>query len=361
MEREEALALLSSGSAGVEEWNRRRREETFDPPNLSKVDLARSDLTGADFSHSNLSYSNLQFANLQNANLAGANLYRTTFSGAQLAGANLSTARLHDTDLSDVDLAGARFFQATIAHVDFRRARLLAADFTEGWLIGGQFTDAVLTGARFGYSYISCLLHDARDIEGAQHVARSRVSVDTLRSFRSIPYAFLRGCGLQEEDIAYLVTRLEKPIQLESVFISYSHADQAFAEWLHGELQRRGIRCWLDRHDLKPGDRVLDAVDKAIRLHDRVLLCCSRNSLMSWWVKDEFRKAQERERRENRDVVIPILLDRFLLDEWSDGLATDLRSRKAANLVAWASGDSRTMAELGLLVGALESSHAVST
>jgi hypothetical protein len=80
---------------------------------------------------------------------------------------------------------------------------------------------------------------------------------------------------------------------------------------------------------------------------------------MSWWVKDEFRKAQERERREGRDVVIPILLDRFLLDEWSDGLATDLRSRKAANLANWAGGDPRTMAELGLLIAALERQSAL--
>ncbi len=120
-----------------------------------------------------------------------------------------------------------------------------------------------------------------------------------------------------------------------SCFISYSHKDRAFSNRLHDQLLARGIRCWLDEHDLKPGDRILDVVADAIRLHDKILLCCSETSLNSWWVKDEIRKAMERERRDGRDIIIPLMVDRYLLGGWEDGLATDLRSRLAADFTGW--------------------------
>jgi hypothetical protein len=34
-------------------------------------------------------------------------------------------------------------------------------------------------------------------------------------------------------------------------------------------------------------------------------------------------------------ILIPLLLDRFLLDGWNDGLASDLRSRLAADFIDW--------------------------
>src|SRR5205807_1312821 len=99
-----------------------------------------------------------------------------------------------------------------------------------------------------------------------------------------------------------------------------------FAGWLHQRLESRGVRCWLDEKNLVPGERILDAVGKAIASHERILLCCSRSSLESWWVQDEVRKAQELERKSKTDLrIIPILLDEYLLDSWSDGLAADLR------------------------------------
>jgi hypothetical protein len=106
--------------------------------------------------------------------------------------------------------------------------------------------------------------------------------------------------------------------------------------WLHQKLENRGVRCWLDEKNLVPGERILDAVAKAITAHERILLCCSKSSLESWWVKDEVRKAQELERGANDDLrIIPILLDDYLLHHWNDGLASDLRSRLGVDFTNW--------------------------
>ena len=51
----------------------------------------------------------------------------------------------------------------------------------------------------------------------------------------------------------------------------------------------------LQAKQLRGGDDILDHVDLGIRLWDKVLLCCSKNSLGSGWVEAEIDKALEKE------------------------------------------------------------------
>ncbi len=315
MANPEHLKILKQG---VDVWNRWRE----DNPDTLRPDLSSVRLPGSNF---------------QNADFAG-----TDLKNAYLLGVQAQDARLMGAELRSAQLGNAQFQKASFAEADLTQAHLTGSDLSGGSLWGANLNNAVLTGANLalvvfgGTTIVNTDLSQTCGLEKVVHLGRCNVDVDTLyRSQGRIPERFLRGCGVPEEFIDTTRGLFGKLLRFLSCFISYSHADKTFARRLHDQLQAQGIRCWLDEHDLKPGDRILDLVNDAIRLHDKILLCCSETSLESWWVKDEIRKAQERERREGRDIIIPLMVDRYLLEGWEDGLAADLRSRLAADFTGW--------------------------
>jgi TIR domain len=91
--------------------------------------------------------------------------------------------------------------------------------------------------------------------------------------------------------LSYQPPKLHDDIQYYSSFISYSSKDQEFADRIHADLQNKGVRCWFAPHDMPIGGRILDEIDHAIRLRDKLLLILSEHSIKSDWVEDEVSKA----------------------------------------------------------------------
>ncbi|MDX8147820.1 toll/interleukin-1 receptor domain-containing protein [Lentzea sp. BCCO 10_0061] len=95
-----------------------------------------------------------------------------------------------------------------------------------------------------------------------------------------------------------------------SVFISHSNLDQdrfvvAFAK----ALEDNGVRVWLDREEILPGDRIVERVFEQIDNSDAVIVVVSANTASSKWVREEI-DASARRAIERDLTLICVRLDR---------------------------------------------------
>jgi TIR domain/Pentapeptide repeats (8 copies) len=300
MANPEHLAILKQG---VEQWNKWRDEHPDVVPSLSKADL----------------------------------------SGADLRKANLGLADLGGANLLNADLRGAEFLVANL-HV----ANLTGADFGEAWAWGTQFDDVDLSVAK--------------SLETVKHFGPSSIGIDTIyKSHGKIPEAFLRGCGVPDDVIAYIGSMIGRPIEYHSCFISHLSEDQEFAERLHADLQGKGVRCWFAPQDMHGGRTINEQIDEAIRKYDRLLLILSEESMKSDWVRTEIAKARRREKEDKR-VLFPVRLVSYetmqsweYIDSSGKDLAEEIRQYFIPDFSKWKEHDSY-QAALGRLVGDLKAS-----
>jgi|HubBroStandDraft_6_1064221.scaffolds.fasta_scaffold01333_4 uncharacterized protein YjbI with pentapeptide repeats len=385
MANPEHLAILKQG---VEEWNKwRGAHPTILFPDLSEADLheldlhkarlSQADLRRADLRMANLSESNLRgaelrgvefgfrtssghspgrWAALRGANLSGADLGYANLQGASLvavdlSGANLTAAKLVTADLfaADIrranlkwaDLYGANLRESNLSSADLSKAALHEADLCRSNLTGTNLSQAQVRAVNFGDTDLSV----ASGLETIKHDGPSTIGIDTIYKSRGkIPEVFLRGCGVPDEFIAYIGSMVGRPIEFYSCFISYSSKDQEFADRLYADLQAKGVRCWFAQEDLKIGDRFQERIEESIRVHDKLLLVLSENSVVSPWVEREVQAAFEREDRSKKPVLFPIRVDEAVM-EASQAWAADIRrTRHIGEFGNWRDHNSYTKA-----------------
>lgn len=304
-----------------------------------------ADLSGLNFSSEYMNDSNhrgmyLGF-DLRNANLRHCNLEGCDFAGANLRGVDLTGANMRGTNLYN-----ALFQRAKLDDADLTGANLVSAEFNDTSAANTTFRDA-----RFGgTSIIATDLSTAIGLGSTFHVQASAIDTSSLRLscdglakqpayIRSDFLTFLSSIGMHDDIIDVVKTWIGQPIEFYSVFISHSSLDKDFARKLYRDLQAMGVKCWLDEHEILPGDQILESIDKGIKGHDRMILVCSKNSLgptTGWWVEEEIERALAKERELRRGgerfgVLVPVTIDDYVFSEWDSGFQSSVLEKNVGD------------------------------
>ncbi len=308
---------------GAKAWNQWRCDHENVLPDLSGGILSGADLNGANLSHTILS----------GADLNGANLLDADLSFAVLSSANLNGAFLNCANLNGADLNGASLSRANLTGADLSCANLRSV---------------VLYGTIFSEV-------DLRQTKGLLEIQYIGPSIINLHSIQlpqdGSALHFLRGAGVPDEWIDFYRATIQQPIQYHSCFISYSSKDEAFAKRLYADLQEKGVRCWFAPEDLKIGKTLRTGIDEAIHFHEKLLLILSKYSVTSGWVEHEVKTALTKERKEKREMLFPLRVDKAVLESplsW----ATKIRhERSIGDFTRWKDHDEYQKAFTRLLRG----------
>ncbi|MGH9637764.1 MAG: toll/interleukin-1 receptor domain-containing protein [Candidatus Angelobacter sp.] len=319
---------------GVAAWNSWREISPEDQPDLRGANLTGINLRAAQLSGVDLRDAELSRSDLTQATLTAARLSKADFSQAILVVAKLDYADLTGAGLNEADLSSA-----VLSESNLRETMLLDTNFSDARLKGADFHNCIMGGTQLGNIDLS----QAKGLETVEHFAPSTLGIDTIYlSNGNIPEVFLRGAGVPEPFIVQMKSLVGamSPIEFYSCFISYSSKDQEFAERLHADLRSKNVRCWFAPEDLKIGDKLRPAFDEAIRVHDKLMVLLSDNSVSSPWVEKEVETAFEKERREKRTVLFPIRLDDSVM-ETNEAWAADIRrGRHIGDFRDWKNHDS---------------------
>jgi len=285
--------------------------QDFSGINLQNANLNNADLTVTTFEEAN--FSNAQLKNvlfglttLNYANLRGADLWRAALSESIIEHATFESADLNSATFQDSDLNDADFRLANLAFTNFDRASLHNADFGGAKLIATVFGDNDLS--------------EVRGLEEIWHVGPSTIGINTLyKSAGRIPDEFLRACGVPDDFVTFIPSHfgIQEAVQFYSCFISYSTKDEDFARRLYTRLRAEHLRVWFAPEDVKSGRKLNEQIERAIQIHDRLLVVLSEDSMQSEWVITEIRKARKVETKEGRRKLFPIrLVDFDTIRKW---------------------------------------------
>ena len=336
MANEVHLAILELGTKVWNEW----REENPDV----RPDLSGATLIKADLHRSNLRSTSLNRATLNGADLNWADLNESDLNRATLRGTILHHANLYNVSVLSADFSGANLRHANLKGANLSHANLFRADVCSTNLRGANLKGADFYRASLGWTILANVdLSEAKGLEKIRHRGPSTIGVDTIYASRGkIPESFLRGAGVPENFITYMHSLTGEAFKFYSCFICHSSKDKEFVERLYADLQSNSVRCWYAPRDMQIGAPILNEIDDAIRLHDKLLLILSENSVSSRWVEHEVLSATTKEYQQGQEsrMLFPIRLDNVVMDTdvtWAKSLRD---KRHIADFTQWKDHDS---------------------
>jgi uncharacterized protein YjbI with pentapeptide repeats len=350
--------------------------------NLVRANLAGASLTGADLQRANLGWAILEGANLEGANLEGADLDLANLDGTNLARAHLRNAdlrnarlkkvNLEDANLVDVNLEGASLEGANLEGASLAGANLEGANLTGAYLgsadlFRARLVDATCTAITLGdtrliATSLTCLCNVLPTI---RFVGPCSIDHESIQASIRSPNlkGFLQKSGMPEVFIEYMLDCAKSLTtdvfrMFKSTFISFGSPDEPFARKLYEALHKNGVTTFFFPEHAIPGEKLHRLMRKGVNEHDRVILVCSKASLVRNGVLNEIEETLTREAKDGgASYLIPIRLDNYIFSGWNPtnpDIAQAVQSRVVADFEGADVDQSKFDAALLRLIAALK-------
>lgn len=126
------------------------------------------------------------------------------------------------------------------------------------------------------------------------------------------------------------VRRTAKP----DIFISHSSRDKAAARRLAVTLNFCSIDVWLDDWELEVGRSLTDEIGKAMDVSRFIAILITENYNRTVWTKTEYKKALAREQKEQRIVMLPLVVGEAEIPDFlEDKIYIDLRTQYFTGII----------------------------
>ena len=169
----------------------------------------------------------------------------------------------------------------------------------------------LLTASALGEKWFNWQLEKAIELQNQRDIPSYAAALDEQVLAVSRTVALLQGLECHPptpQGQAELKASLEQsePFVTRQIrcFISYSHRHREFAARLCQDLNKAGIRAWMDVTGLLAGSAWEDEIAKAIEASTHVLFLLTSESVKSDGVKNEIDWARQKNR-----VIIPVMED----------------------------------------------------
>ena len=128
--------------------------------------------------------------------------------------------------------------------------------------------------------------------------------------------------------MAKKITRGPRRTARPDIFISHSSRDKAAALQLAKTLNFCGVDVWLDDWELEVGDSLTDRLSQAMNQSKYIAILITENYNKTVWTKTEYKRALAREQKEQRVVMLPLIVGEAEIPEFlEDKIYIDLREQ----------------------------------
>lgn len=114
------------------------------------------------------------------------------------------------------------------------------------------------------------------------------------------------------------IGRSDKRTKPFDIFISYKSENLTWVERLKRDLERRGVKVWLDKEQIRPGDFFAEALENGIQMSKSMGLIVTPESLRSNWVREEYYRALTLVNEDSLQLI-PIILEKAELPGFLKG------------------------------------------